>query len=478
MKIAIVGGGTAGWLAAYFISKSQPGMHDITVIESSSIGIIGAGEGSTGILRDVLTGFFFPEKISINEFMEKTDSTTKLGIKHIGWSPNIPSYFAPIDASNTAFELDDQIFKYVLSNYGGENIHLVSRLGVQYAYENYIDGYPAFHFDAFKIGAFFKEKCVRDGVKVIDSVVKDVTVNANGFIKNIILEGGIQLESEFFIDCTGFNRVLINKLEIDWVSYSDVLPMDSAMPFIIPYEDGEKFVGETKATALSSGWMWEIPLKTRKGCGYVYDSSFMTPEKAKEEVEAYLGKEIEPIRTLSFKAGHVKEFWKNNLFSLGLSSSFVEPLEASSIHNTVVQLAIFCKEFLLPDAEKTMSPINQKIYNKRISFLNKVLVDFISLHYQGGREDSEFWRFIKHEKVMTEEVSTLLERARVQIPGFVMMEGMWGSHSIPLANYILGGMGLITPTQARDNLIRSNSLGSAQLKFDYFFNEEKRKYVV
>ena len=96
MKIAIVGGGTAGWLAAYFISKSQPGMHDITVIESSSIGIIGAGEGSTGILRDVLTGFFFPEKVDVNEFMEKTDSTTKLGIKHVGWSPKIPSYFAPI----------------------------------------------------------------------------------------------------------------------------------------------------------------------------------------------------------------------------------------------------------------------------------------------------------------------------------------------------------------------------------------------
>jgi flavin-dependent dehydrogenase len=478
MKIAIVGGGTAGWLAAYFISKSQPGMHDITVIESSSIGIIGAGEGSTGILRDVLTGFFFPEKVDVNEFMEKTDSTTKLGIKHVGWSPKIPSYFAPIDASNTAFELDDQILKYVLLQYGGKNIHLLSKLGIQYSHEDYLSGYTAFHFDAFKIGTFFKEKCVRDGVKVIDSVVKDATIDPNGFIKNIILEGGVQLESDFFIDCTGFSRVLIKKLGIGWVSYADVLPMDSAMPFILPYEDEEKFVGETTATALSSGWMWTIPLKTRKGCGYVYDSSFMTPEKAKQEVESYLGKEIEPIRTLSFEAGHVKEFWKNNLFSLGLASSFVEPLEASSIHNTVVQLAIFCKEFLLPDAEKTMSSVNQKIYNKRISFLNQILVDFISLHYQGGREDSEFWRYIKNEKIMTEEVSVILDRSKVQIPGYVIMEGMWGSHSIPLANYILAGMGLINQEQARESLIKSNSLEAARLKFEMFYREESRRYRV
>jgi flavin-dependent dehydrogenase len=475
MNITIVGGGTAGWIAAYFILKAQPKMHKITVVESSSIGIIGAGEGSTGILRDVLSGFFFDSKENINEFIEATDSTPKLGIRHVNWAKD-SNYFAPIDISTTAYSLTDYMFKYALFRYGNKNIHKTSLLGLDYEAKDYT-GPGAFHFDAHKIGEFFKDKCISDGVTVIDAVVTQVNTNDSDFVSSIILDSGQELYGDLFVDCTGFKRVLSSKIGVTWVDYSHVLPVNTAMPFLLDYAAGEEFVAETKATALSSGWMWDIPLKTRRGCGYVFDSKFISEEDAQKEVEEYLGRKITPIRFINFTPGHVDKFWKNNVLSLGLSSAFVEPLEASSIHNTIAQLALFVKEFLLSTPEDTFLPINQDIYNKRAEFLNQITIDFISLHYQGGRDDSPFWRHIRDNKVMTENVRILLEKAKGKIPGYVMMEGMWASHSIPLANYILAGMGLITPYQAYRDLQVDGFYSIAEKEYINFFMRYSRGSV-
>ncbi len=452
MKITIVGGGTAGWIAAFFICKAQPNNHEITVVESSSIGIVGAGEGSTGIFADLLNGYFFNYKVDINKFIEETNSTPKLGIRHINWTGDNSQYFAPLDGSDTAFQLNDFMFKYVLAEYGKDKIHYASRQGLQYEYRHK-DNSSALHFDAFKVGAFFKKECLKDGVVFVDSIVKDVTIDNNNHIKSIVLENNAQLFGDLFIDCTGFARVLSKKLNINWVSYKDILPMNTAMPFLLDHDNNSNIRPETKATAMSSGWMWDIPLTTRKGCGYVFDKNFLSETQAQKEIELYLGKQITPIRFLEFEAGHLEQFWKNNLLSLGLSSSFVEPLEASSIHNTIVQVAIFVKEFLLKNKEDTITKTNENIYNKRITFLNKLTIDFISLHYQGGREDSNFWRHIKTNQIMSENTKELLQKAKGKIPGFVMQEGMWGSYSIPLANYILAGLNIITSEQAKRDLI-------------------------
>jgi tryptophan halogenase len=475
MNITIVGGGTAGWLSAYFIVNAQPGMHNVTVVESSAIGILGAGEGSTGLLRDLMSGYFFPTDISIDEFMEATDSTPKLGIRHTGWAKD-SDYFAPIDVSDSGFKITDYLFKYVLFRYGNQNVHKVSRLGLDYEQGIY-NGLGAFHFDAHKVGQFFKAQAEKKGVKTIDAVITDVKVTEDEFVSSIVLDSGEEIFSEFFIDCSGFNKILNSKLGVKWVDYSDVLPMNTAMPFLLDYQDGEQFVAETKATALSSGWMWDIPLRYRRGCGYVFDKNFITETEAQKEVEEYLGRSITPLRFLSFTPGHLEHFWKNNVLSLGLSSAFVEPLEASSIHNTIAQLGFFVKEFLLASLEDTITPMNQEVYNQRATFLNKITIDFISLHYQGGREDSAFWRHIKDNKIMTKNTEMLLEKAKSKLPGYVMMEGMWGSHSIPLANYILAGMNLITPYQAYRDLRVDGNFDFAEKDYINFFTHNSAKSI-
>jgi len=93
-RITIVGGGTAGWMAANLLAhhwREQP--IDITLVESPDIGIIGVGEGSTPSLKR----FFEDLGISESQWMSRCKATYKVNIQFSGWSPNsgVHSYSHP-----------------------------------------------------------------------------------------------------------------------------------------------------------------------------------------------------------------------------------------------------------------------------------------------------------------------------------------------------------------------------------------------
>ena len=453
MKITIVGGGTAGWIAAYFICKSKPGQHNITVIESSEIGIIGAGEGSTGSMLDLLNGTYFDYQVDIDKFMRETDSTVKLGINHKNWTGDGSSYFAPLDASPTWTELEDTDFKYFYHKYGKEKMHLASEIGQQFANKDRTVS-SAFHFDGHKVGKFFKNICLEDGVKVIDDVVE--TVNTNGkTITSLDLKSGLKIDSDFYIDCTGFKRLLMKNLDIGWHSYKDVLTVNSAMPFILDYEEGEDPDLFTSATALSAGWMWTIPLQTRKGCGYVFDSNFITKEEAQQEIEDYLGKKIKPIKWINFESGRSEKFWEGNCMCLGLASTFVEPLEATSIHTTIVQLLLWCQECLFENFDQTITEENRYSYNHKVQRLYDLTMDFISYHYQGERYDTEFWKSIVDNKIVSKNAQVFKNKSKNYIPGFLEINGIVGSPAVSLWNWISAGIDIINQNQAKNELTKS-----------------------
>lgn len=462
MNITIVGGGTAGWIAAHYINKSQPNLHKITVIESSEIGIIGAGEGSTGTMYELLSGNFCNFKINIKDFLDKTDGTFKMGIMHKNWTSEKKQYFAPIDISSTAFTYEDIVFKYVLSKYGVEKMHLASDIGTNFE-KKIFHGTSAYHFDGHKVGQFFKNICEKDGIKTIDGVVKDVIVNNKGEVTSILLKNSVSVKSDFFIDCTGFARVLMNKLDVKWKSYSKYLPVNCAMPFILEYKKNEQILPYTTATALSSGWMWNIPLKTRKGCGYVFDETCISRIDAQKEIENFLGHKIKPIKFIKFNSGRSEVFWKNNVLSLGLSSAFVEPLEATSIHSTIIQLLFFVNEFLMKDKKETILKYSQDSYNTKISKLYDLTLDFISYHYQGGRNDTKFWKNINGK--MTPNAKIYYERSKKKIPSVLETNGIFGSPTAGLWNWISAGLKIITPNQATNELKEMNKYEIGEQEF-------------
>jgi len=449
MNIVIVGGGTAGWLAALFFTKAQLGKHKVTVVESSQISIIGAGEGSTGMLVNVLSNHWFKTGTTISNFLNDVDGTVKLGILHKNWTPAGDSYFAPLDGTRTGTSSPDIHFLKSFIKEGKEGMHKASEFGKIYS-EGNISLISAYHFNAFKIGAHFK-KVLKDDITVIDAVVNDVGINEKNVITKIRLNNGQELEGDLFVDCTGFKRVLMNALEVKWKTYASHLPVDRAMPFLLPIDEDNRPRPVTIAHALSSGWMWQIPTTERIGCGYVYQSNCITPDQAQQEVETALGRKIEPIRHISFDSGRCETLWESNCLVLGLAAAFAEPLEATSIHTTIVQLLTFM-EYLRPDATSTLIDVNRKYYNKKMCKLYDDVLDFLVLHYQGGRDDSEFWRYIKSGKTITPFVADLLERCKHTVPGGLQYDYYYGSVGASLYNWILAGIDKITPELARQEL--------------------------
>lgn len=450
MNIVIAGGGTAGWLAALFFIKAQSGKHKVTLIESSQIGIIGAGEGSTGSMFDLLSNSWFDTGCTIQEFMDETDSTIKLGIRHKNWRGDGTSYYAPLDGSPTSGANPDVEFLKHLHKYGPDKMYRASKIGRAFEEKRIPHGH-AFHFDAHKIGQYFKKK-LADNVTVIDGKILNVVLNEHALITKLQLEDGRFIEGDFFVDATGFSRKLMETLQVRWRPYILNLPVDRAMPFILPYDEGQEVEPVTVAHALSSGWMWQIPTKSRIGCGYVYNSSCLAQWEAQEEVERVLGRPIEPIKFISFESGRSERLWEGNCLAIGLSSAFAEPLEATSIHTTIMQLLYFTFEFLSDSVQGTVSENNRQLYNRKMTKMYDDILDFLVIHYQGGRTDSEFWRWIDGGNTRTTFASEVLEKCKHKIPGVLNFDYYYGCIGAPLWNWVLAGIGRITPEQAKKEL--------------------------
>jgi len=463
MNIIIVGGGTAGWSTALIAAERHP-HHTITVIESSKIGIVGVGESTTGFITDVLHNQFADLGCDINEFIKETGATLKYGIKHKGWTNNLDEYYiGPIDGSWTAATVPDPFFCWGVANLGHYDLLSTSRCGhwIKHGYSNYSMDSKSFeipsqamHVDAFLVGKYFKKITLRrPNANFIDNVVTQVNFdNESGNIKSVSLEDGSIVSGDFFIDCSGFHKVLMKHMPTKWVSYQNNLPLNTAMPFLMEYEQDEMPEPYTTAWAQKNGWSWHIPMMDRKGNGYVFCDQFTTPDKAVEEIETILGKKINANKVIKFDAGRQESAWVKNCVAIGLSSAFLEPLEATSIHSSIVQARVFIAEYLKPTLEETCNPGSINIHNQRVRKLYDDVKDFLVMHYMGGRDDSEFWRYIKSGATQTDFVKDLLSMAKTKVPTINDFPSYFGSAGWPLYSYVMAGLHLIDKQVAAQEL--------------------------
>jgi hypothetical protein len=471
VQIVIVGGGTAGWLAALMIKKVYGDLHNITLIESKNIGIIGAGEGSTGYLTDIIQGNAWDYGCNEGDFFKETGATVKLGIKHKEWKKLGHTYIAPLDSPRLVNEKTDCSLSYaILKDYP---FHLTSQNG--FYIENNLSSFfekdgkienvksHAYHFDGHRVGQYFKKVC-GDSVSLIDDKVVDLELNQYGFIDYLILESGRKIQGDFFVDASGFNRIFSKKLNVAWKSYQDNLTVNTAMPFLLEHEEGKEIEPVTTSWAQKAGWMWMIPTQDRYGCGYVFDNNFISNEEAQKEIESKINKKINPIKFISFEAGRLEDAWKNNCLFIGLSSAFAEPLEATSIHSTIIQLKCFIFDFLKETTDETCNKGNTEIYNKKISKMYDDYKDFINIHYASEREDSEFWRFLKTGETLTERSKELLSIQKSRFLRRADFEEYEGYAGAPLYNWIMAGLGIIDKNLAKKEmeLFKQESLSERQ----------------
>jgi flavin-dependent dehydrogenase len=459
MKVVIVGGGTAGWITAiqalHFIKSKTKKKIELTVIDSSKIEIIGAGEGSTGIFTDwVETKLAYFGKNEL-DFLNETGATLKLGINFKDWDGVGTSYLSPIEPTITAQYTPDVLLLTALLK---GNVEDSTEIGwmMRNGYSTYhtsklhSTGGHALHFDAHKVGQFLKSVAIENGTNHIDAEIKKLNRNPiNGELDSVLLDDGSTLDADFWIDCSGFARVLIKPMGGGWRDFSKYLPVNRALPYLYNYKSDDDIRAETVAWAQKNGWMWQIPTQERYGCGYVYCDYFTTADKAFEEMKLATNRpDIEPIRELKFDVGCVEQPWVKNVLAIGLSSGFLEPLQATSIHTTLAQSQLFFDFIFLEEKEYFVNEGNRKLYNQRVLNLQEDFRDLLQFHYMGKRDDSDFWKFIHNDLEKTQMTKNLIEISKYRAPSFMDFYNYFGAAAWGVWGWTLVGLGYVNKFNA------------------------------
>lgn len=402
-KILIVGGGTAGWMAAAAMAKVLKNQYcEIQLVESDAIGTVGVGEATIPQIQ------LFNRLLGLdeNEFVKKTQGTFKLGIQFVNWGRIGDRYlhaFGDVGKDMDAI----QFYHYWLKLYlAGEApdidaYTLNSRAAEQGRFMRSVDAGNsplsniayAFQFDATLYAMYLRDYATARGVQRREGKITNVNLNPDtGFIESVQMEEGDTIEADFFVDCSGFRGLLIEEaMKTGYEDWTHWLPCDRAVA--VPCEKVEEPVPYTRSTAHSAGWQWRIPLQHRTGNGHVYCSQYMSEDEATQILLDNLdGKPLADPRPLRFTTGKRKQFWNKNCVALGLAGGFMEPLESTSIH--LVQAGIARLMSLFPNRDFAQADIDE--YNRQTHFDFDSIRDFLIAHYCiTERDDSEFWNYCR-----------------------------------------------------------------------------------
>lgn len=423
-RIAIVGGGTAGWMAAAALSKLiTPDHCQIRLIESDEISTVGVGEATIPPIQ------LFNRLLELdeNEFVRKTQGTFKLGIQFVNWKRMGHRYlhaFGDVGQDMEAIQFYHYWLK--MSQMGkADDLEAYTISGAASARGKFMRPVNAgnsplssiayaFHFDAGLYAKYLREYSEARGLIRIEGKVIDTILNAdNGFIEAVQLESGERVEADFFIDCSGFRGLLIEQaLKTGYEDWTHWLPCDRA--WAVPCESAGDPIPYTRSTAHSAGWQWRIPLQHRIGNGHVFSSQFMDEDQARSILLNNLdGKPLAEPRLLKFVTGKRKKMWNKNCLAIGLASGFMEPLESTSLH--LVQSSIARLMSFFPNKNFDQEDIDE--FNRQSDFEFEKIRDFLILHYHvTERDDSEFWRYCRNMSIpeaLTQKIEQFKRNGRI-----------------------------------------------------------------
>ncbi len=472
-SIIIVGGGSSGWMAASYLNKvlmAESGI-SITVIESPDIETIGVGEATVPTIRNFFQKIGLPEK----ELIRETNATIKSAIKFVDWFDRGEgdSYYHPFEAPLYSDGIE------VSAHWAAEKIKgntvekFANATGVipdlcdaqkvtnaSQAKDYSANTLYAYHLDAVLMASYLRKKSIERGVVRVEDTVTAVNQNDRGEITSVNTANAGEHTADFFIDCTGFSSLLIEKtLKEKFISYEDELPCNSAVAIQTPYTDESSFPPPfTTATAKSAGWIWEIGLSSRKGNGYVFSDKFQSFDQAESELRQHLGESANGLtaKKLKMRVGRRENSWSKNCLAVGLSSGFLEPLESTGLQFIQVALELFVDYF--PSVNNYAAL--QKQFNQVLAAKYEDSKDFIVAHYcLTAREDTDFWRHMKHESKISDSLQHQLALWKHKLPSHSDLKEI-GLFSAPNYMYILAGLNSL----AHETLSKESDIPSQRSK--------------
>jgi len=469
-RIIIVGGGTAGWLTAAYLSRSlaRPGSGTrITVVESPDIAIIGVGEGSFPTLRTTLASL----GVSEAAFCKAADATFKQGVRFTGWAGR----------PTPGHDADDYMHVFDFP-YGGDTpgllpAWLATAGSNRPAYADAVTAQErvmraglapkrpgdrdweapfnyAYHFDAPKLAGFLRDTAVANGVERVVATIGEVRQAEDGSIVAVAPQGGGEpIEGDLFIDCSGFSARLIGKtLGSRFTPVDDILFNDRALALQIPYDRPDAPIASyTHATAHGGGWIWDIGLSERRGTGCVYSSSHMSDDEAERVLRDYAGPAADGLdtRLLTFRTGYRETQWIGNCVAVGLSAGFFEPLESTGI--MLIEVAARMISEFAVNSDKASLAAAARSYNILMPARFAAIVEFLKLHYAvSARRDTAYWRDNTDPASWPDGLADKLAQWRRRLPSRFDFVVDHESFLPPSWQYILYGMGFDTPAPAVD----------------------------
>lgn len=426
-KIVVVGSGTAGALAATYLKKYYNNI-DILHIREETESKIGVGESTTPLLLN----YFEVTGLSVQDFLKETNATIKIGIRFENWllendtywhnfkeipSNAVPGYIDNAGLINLTDYLDNN-FKHGGSTYS-KDLDLLHKVPF-FLQDNKltVQGNYALHVDANEFSEYILKKVKID---TLYATVTDVHTE-DGNIKNLVLSDGTVVEGDLFIDCTGFSKALVKELPFEWESFSDWLPINSAVAGRVYTDESKSPV--TIATAQDFGWIWHIPLKDRYGIGYAFDSEFTNFDEIESKLKIYCKDRLEgdlvDVSHIKFEPGCVKENWVGNCVAIGLSSGFVEPLEATNIHTIIYQVSRLARHF-----DGSNNAYTKRVYNEKIYKLQKNIKEIIKIHYLNRKDSNKFWKKVN---IVDQELICKIEGLSKTFPNLEFVE--FNNHTV------------------------------------------------
>ncbi len=475
-QVLIVGGGTAGWLTAAILARKLSSVHadhiQVTLVESPDIATIGVGEGTFPTMVETLKYI----GISESEFMRKCTATFKQAIKFVNWEQ------APVSGKdNYYYHLFDAPFKvanidlpqawlrghksdtsYAHAVAGQAAVCDAGRGPKKLTTPPYVGLTKyAYHLDAGKFVELLTEHCVnRLGVRHLNANVESVKLDQEGFVVAVGTRELGELNADFFVDCTGFSSLLLGgALQVPFVNKNKVLLVGHAVTMQVPYAtENAPIVCHTISTAKNAGWIWDIGLSERRGIGYVYSSAHTDHDSAEQTLRNYIGVAAEQLtsRKLNMQVGYREKMWEKNCVAIGLSSGFMEPLEATAI--AMVESAAFILAEQFPRTFSAMAGTAAK-YNQIFTFRWEKIVDFIKLHYFiSKRRDSDFW--IENTKEASAPAGLLEKLSLWQ--SFIPVENDFPNRfelfSLASYQYILYGMNFLSKLPQDNNAAQTTMI--------------------
>lgn len=427
--IIIFGGGTSGWLSAAYILNNMRVPVKVTLIEDTTLGPIGVGEGTQpGTARFLYSCGLQPKK-----WMKDSNASFKLGVELVGW--NDQPYFVDNDTFRH-HQITPHIFSthYFVDKSPKEfsDWHPAYQLAkhnkspkmegeFDAAFDLPIDSYGAVHFSAFDIIKTIKEHILHK-ITYIDTKIINVKHNDTG-VTSLVSESAEEYSADLYLDCSGFKSILLEQtLGVKFESYKEWLPCDKAIAIPTQYANPkEECFPYTKATAMSSGWRWTIPIFNRIGNGYVYSSNFISDEDAEEELRDSIGDYTTPANRLTMKCGRHELVAYKNVCAIGLSAGFVEPLEATGITFTTDTIKNLVAIF--NDRGNIWDNFAKEIINKYFYEMVTEILAFVWIHYHySSKNDTDFWKAIRKQRIedLPKDAQYFIDSHLNNVPNFAL----------------------------------------------------------